>query len=283
MRWGTGIVVVALAACNGAFDLDETALDTRPDRDGDHIPDEEDDCITSPGDLAIDGDGDGALNTTDSCPYLVNSADADGDGVDNACDIYPTTAGDRHRCTNAFQDRLLTVSFFESRGPDEFAVARGFIIGPPNADAIAAEPLIRDTGTSTFDALTSSVAEGQPYIISLLLSAADTPSTSDLGCLVIVSLQGTTITTQGTTQEISSGPGVPRGSKDAVFLRGIVQPGKAGYNVACFASYGDTTIGAYAHYDGVVQRQGFSVPGGGAVIGGYTIEERDDQPTLPGL
>jgi len=278
MRWG--LTVIALAGCNSVFDLDETELDTRPDRDADRIPDEEDDCIASMDDLTFDSDGDGIANGDDSCALLYNvGVDSDLDGVDDACDPFPTVAGDRRRCANAFRDRALTVSFFESRRPEEFAVGRGFIIGPQGADAVAALPLFSDAGTSMFDAISSSVADNQSYNIALLVSAGEAPGPTDLACVVVASQTSTAIVLQGGTQRFASPPDVPRGN-NPIYVRAIFQPGKVGDNVLCGASYGDTTIGASGHYDGPIQRQGFWVPGGGGVIVGYTITERDDQPIL---
>ena len=280
MRWV--VIVVALAGCNGAFDLDETQLDTRPDLDHDRIPDEEDDCIAAPDDDAFDSDGDGILNRDDSCAMLFNlGVDSDSDGVDDVCDAFPTVAGDRPRCANAFRDRVLTVSFFASRLEQEFAVARGFIILPPDSDAIAAEPLIATTGTSIFDALTSSVADDQPYAIALAVSVGDTANkTTDVGCLVIASLTETTIYIAGGSQRFATPPGPARGN-DPIYVRAIAQPGKVGDNLLCGASYGsDSSVAAIGHFDGDIRRQGFSVAGGGAAVASYTIVERDDQPNL---
>jgi hypothetical protein len=281
MRWG--LLVVAVAGCNGAFDLDETQLDTRPDRDADGIPDEDDDCIAAPDDLAYDADADTIANRDDSCGLLFNDGvDSDGDGVDNACDILPAMAGDRHRCTNTFRESLLTVSFFVPRAEQDFAIARGFIIGPPGADIVAAEPLVPATGTSTFDAITASVADNQTYTMALLVSAGDVPSSSDLACMVVAGQNSTMIGVIGATQRIASPPDVPR-SNEPIYMRAIFQPGKSGDNIICGASYGSNIIVAVGHYDGPVQHQGFWVPEGGALIAGYTINVRDDQPAIPGF
>ncbi len=81
------------------------------DRDGDGVPDEEDNCPDTPNaeqvdldgdgvgdacDPLIDRDGDGVADDSDNCPSDANSdqTDTDGDGIGDACDDFNDSDGD---------------------------------------------------------------------------------------------------------------------------------------------------------------------------------------------
>jgi len=64
------------------------------DRDGDGVPDDQDNCPTIANDQH-DEDADTLGDACDPCPQLAGSAvDSDGDGIGNLCDPNPNTAGD---------------------------------------------------------------------------------------------------------------------------------------------------------------------------------------------
>ncbi|MCW7077639.1 MAG: PKD domain-containing protein [Canidatus Methanoxibalbensis ujae] len=62
---------------------------TKPDSDGDGIPNEEDNCPNLANPDQEDSDGDGLGDVCDNCPTVANpdQADSDGDGVGDACEI----------------------------------------------------------------------------------------------------------------------------------------------------------------------------------------------------
>jgi hypothetical protein len=64
------------------------------DRDGDGIPDVDDNCPDTPNPDQLDSDGDGRGNVCDNCPTTANpgQADGDGDGVGDLCDNCPATS-----------------------------------------------------------------------------------------------------------------------------------------------------------------------------------------------
>jgi hypothetical protein len=65
-----------------------------PDQDNDTIPDDEDNCPTTPNTDQADADSDGVGDVCDNCPNAANAsqADGDGDGVGDACDNCPNAA-----------------------------------------------------------------------------------------------------------------------------------------------------------------------------------------------
>jgi hypothetical protein len=62
-----------------------------PDRDGDGVPDDGDNCPTVANPGQFDTDGDGIGDACDNCPTVANpdQKDTDGDGVGDACDNCP--------------------------------------------------------------------------------------------------------------------------------------------------------------------------------------------------
>ena len=69
---------------NGIGDACETTVDT----DSDGIPDNQDNCATTPNTSQTDSDADGIGDACDNCPTTANSnqADTDADGVGDLCD-----------------------------------------------------------------------------------------------------------------------------------------------------------------------------------------------------
>jgi hypothetical protein len=96
----------------GSSGTDDTTLTIYGDTDGDGIPDNTDNCPTTPnadqldtdgdgiGDACdapppgTDGDGDGVLDDDDNCPSVSNpdQMDTDGDGIGDACEPPPPPA-----------------------------------------------------------------------------------------------------------------------------------------------------------------------------------------------
>jgi len=67
-----------------------------PDRDGDGIPDDLDNCPTVANEGQFDTDGDGVGNACDDCVHVADpdQDDEDGDGVGDACDTCPDSFED---------------------------------------------------------------------------------------------------------------------------------------------------------------------------------------------
>ena len=71
-----------------SFIVDIGALPPDPDGDGDGVPDNVDNCPSTPNSNQADGDGDGVGDVCDNCAAIANAdqADTDGDGRGNVCD-----------------------------------------------------------------------------------------------------------------------------------------------------------------------------------------------------
>jgi len=75
----------------GTCRLSYTSDPTRPDSDGDGIPDDEDNCPNTPNPDQSDFDDDGLGDACDNCPDVANPGqeNSDSDGIGNACDNCP--------------------------------------------------------------------------------------------------------------------------------------------------------------------------------------------------
>lgn len=109
MLWGLACLLL-LASCNSVYGLDKTALAPPPDRDGDMVPDSDDNCPDTPNPLQADQDGDGIGDVCDDCPLVSNPDqttainDYDGDHIGDECDPHPGTAGDCLIALESFSD-----------------------------------------------------------------------------------------------------------------------------------------------------------------------------------
>jgi hypothetical protein len=94
MRW---LALLALAACNQVFGIDQTVNDENFDGDGDRVPDAIDNCVKIHNPSQHDEDADGVGDACDNCPLIANGTgtdDGDHDGVGDLCDAHPVTKGD---------------------------------------------------------------------------------------------------------------------------------------------------------------------------------------------
>jgi hypothetical protein len=86
----TGVLWIVLCACNQVLGIASTHRPP-PDRDGDGIPDDVDNCPTVPNPDQADRDGDGFGDACDGCPDLATATnhDEDHDGRGDECDKCP--------------------------------------------------------------------------------------------------------------------------------------------------------------------------------------------------
>jgi hypothetical protein len=122
-----GAVLLALAACNQAYDLAPTSLS---DVDGDGLLDPDDNCPTVANPEQEDFDGDAVGDACDNCRIVANAdqmAIGDGDALGDACDPHPTDDGD---C-------MLIVDMF--REPSEVAMHWNVVSDEPSPD-VRVEP-----------------------------------------------------------------------------------------------------------------------------------------------
>ncbi|MBA3501307.1 MAG: thrombospondin type 3 repeat-containing protein [Myxococcota bacterium] len=87
------LFVALLAGCNFVYGLEETKL-RPPDRDGDLVDDDDDNCPDAANENQADGDHDGFGDACDLCAMKKTAfnADEDGDLVGDDCDLCPATA-----------------------------------------------------------------------------------------------------------------------------------------------------------------------------------------------
>ena len=92
------LVCVTATAIDGA-DHDAIPLEAGvTDRDGDGVPDDQDDCPDVKNSDQENEDGDRFGDACDPCPISVDTNppdDADGDGVSGICDLHPSDPTDR--------------------------------------------------------------------------------------------------------------------------------------------------------------------------------------------
>jgi len=92
----SALIACALVACNQVWGLDSTnAQEPGPDRDGDTVSDEFDNCVDIPNATQTDDDDDGFGNACDDCPDCAPcdhgpQHDEDGDSFADDCDNCPT-------------------------------------------------------------------------------------------------------------------------------------------------------------------------------------------------
>jgi len=289
---GVTLIVLALAGCNQAFQLDETILadaDTRPDLDHDGIADVEDPCIAPAADLDEDLDHDGIPNGMDACPITPKPSnmdpDGDGDGIPDSCDQFMTLPGDQQRCMMRWLDPTLTTTLWHARDNErEFAVARGYIIGfagkdtEPMTSIVATERVVPDSGTSVIEVHAGVLAS--PFKFRVWVSAGPTPSTSDAYCEVAGSSAGTMLSLVGVSPSTQAMG--PPAAVDAASLgfRVVVQPGKSGNNVICAAGVETVPLLTAGHLDGPLGGLGFATPLGASAITALVFYHRDDQPDI---
>ena len=99
------VVVVALAGCDRAFQLDEVG------------PIPPDVAVGTPCPAVASGpdeDGDGCANVVDDCPGMPDpmQIDSDGDGIGDACDPHPNRRG----------DRIVAAAFFDTQNDSDWAL-----------------------------------------------------------------------------------------------------------------------------------------------------------------
>jgi hypothetical protein len=81
-------------ALDGGTDAPVDGIPIAMDRDGDQIPDDQDNCPDKASPDRGDEDGDMVGDICDPCPIDVTNTDLDGDGVAGSCDPRPTSGGD---------------------------------------------------------------------------------------------------------------------------------------------------------------------------------------------
>lgn len=298
MRGQRILVAVLLGGgCNPVFGIDKTLpqdaapdtpdADLRPDRDHDGVADVEDPCIAAAADFAEDTDGDTVVNGDDVCPFFPPlGPDSDGDGMHDVCDPFPMVPGDSHRCAMRLYDPELNASLWKARpGEIDLALASGYLIGfeqdpgKPIASVIAQERIAPATGSIRIEAHLGGFA--LPYRMRMWVSAAETPSASDVACEVYADPTALAIQPIGASMSSFTPSAEPVDVMDSVTMYATVQPGKAGLNLICLASYGDAGF-AYGggHVDGPLGQQGFAVYQSVVIINAIGITHRPDQPPL---
>jgi len=191
------LFLLLVPSCNWAFDIEDTELMPSTgggtDLDLDSIPDDEDPCIAAMQDEADDYDRDDLLNATDPCPFdpadsQNGNPDTDGDGVNDACDPFPSVAGDSRRCTMRFYNTDLNARLWnETSSTMVWSSSPGSLYANEDSlpSSLASTLDLERVAEPTFDV--TLISSGDPFSthgVRVWARAADPASRDDVGCEV---------------------------------------------------------------------------------------------------
>lgn len=282
------VLAIATAGCNAVLGIERTiSSDAAPSTDGpppepdldrDGTLDVDDPCIATLTDSKLDSDGDARDNADDDCPFdATEGADADGDGIQDACDPFPASGGDRIRCVMALSNPGLNARLWRAApgdmawsfgGPGLYTAAGGGIVATAAIDA----PV-----STSFDVYgTLSIGGGGSGSATLWLRTDVTPSPSDVGCEVRADATSVTLSI------VHGGPPivepVARAFGGAIRMRATLEPGASGTTVRCELAYTTFMPLIVPVLTGSVVippgRIGFSAVTAGLGIYGITVMER---------
>lgn len=184
------------------------------DRDGDGVPDDEDNCPDTPNPDQADADGDGVGDACDNCRTVANpdQVDSDGDGVGDACEVPVNavgrmTGGGSVFASNSKKDRVthgFTLRCNPADGPNNLEVnwSKGdnFKLTGLTSIACSDDPAIVPTppsaGFDTYTATGTGKLNGVAgATISFTFTDAGEPGKKDTASMVIKNAAGATVLT----------------------------------------------------------------------------------------
>jgi len=190
------VLWLGLTGCNQFFGLEETKLvpgvGGGTDLDLDGVSDEQDPCIAAMLDATDDYDRDDIPNSMDPCPFdPANSAngnpDGDNDGVNDACDPFPTMAGDSHRCTMRFYNTDLNARLWhETDTMPTWSSVPGMLYANDDGlpSTLVATLDLEKVAEPTYDVslYTTTQETSSDHGARVWVRAADPSSGDDVGC-----------------------------------------------------------------------------------------------------
>jgi hypothetical protein len=192
------VLSLGLTSCNQFFGLEETQLMPSvgggTDLDLDGVPDDMDPCIAAMLDDTDDYDRDELLNTMDPCPFdsamsQSGNPDTDGDGVNDACDPFPTMAGDSRRCTMRFYNTDLNARLWhETDTMPTWSSVPGMLVANDDGlpSTLASTLDLEKVAEPTFDVslYTTTTETSADHAARVWVRAAAAASRDDVGCEV---------------------------------------------------------------------------------------------------